>query len=135
LHLKHPPVDVDSLDWEHRLLATAEQPPAGGARTGAGSRRLNLVLVSRRPHLADPLGAGPPCRPGRPARCRHGARPFARVSGGAVHPTKPCPAATAAAAAITPNPSVPRTVAHRHRPGPHRPERDGHLARAPTAHQ
>lgn len=44
----------------------AEQPAAGGARTGAGSRRLNLVLVSRSPRLADPVGAGPLCRPGRP---------------------------------------------------------------------
>jgi hypothetical protein len=102
---------------------TAEQPPAGGAHTGAGSRRVNLVLVSRAPRLADPLGAGPPCRPGRPTRCRHGAWPFARVSGRAVHPTKPCPAATAAAAASAPNPQRRSNVAHRHRLGPHRPER------------
>jgi hypothetical protein len=99
---------------------TAEQTPAGGDRTGAGSRRLNLVLVSRPPVWLSP-GRGPLCRPGRPARCRHGAWPFARVSGRAVHPTKPCPAATAAAAATAPNPT--RTVAHRHRPGPHRSER------------
>ena len=92
----------------------AEQPPAGGAHTGAGSRRVNLVLVSRAPRLADPLGAGPPCRPGRPTRCR-GAWPFARVSGRAVHPTKPCPAATAAAAASAPNPQRRSNVAHRHR--------------------
>jgi hypothetical protein len=37
---------------------TAEQPPAGGAHTGAGSRRVNLVLVSRAPRLADPLAPG-----------------------------------------------------------------------------
>jgi hypothetical protein len=28
LHLKHPPVDADSLNWEHRLLA---QPPEARA--------------------------------------------------------------------------------------------------------
>ena len=105
---------------EHRWLAWAR----------SGVRSETPGVAAGPPRLADPLGAGPPCRPGRPACCRHGAGPFARVSGRAVHPTKPCPAARAAAAAAAPNPSVPRTVAHRHRPGPHRPERLGHLARA-----
>jgi hypothetical protein len=100
---------------------TAEQTPAGGARTGAGSRRLNLVLVSRPPVWLTPgRGATVPARttgtlsPRCLAVCTR-----LRSS----HPTKPCPAATAAAAATAPNLSVARTVAHRHRPGSHRSER------------
>ena len=120
LHLKRPQIDADSLTWEHRLLAKLEQTPAGGARPGAGSRWLNLVLVSRPPRLADPPGRrvtvlarttdtlSPWCwavctrlRSRRPPRPNH-----ARLL------QQPAPA-------TAPNPSVSRTVAHRHRPSPH----------------
>jgi hypothetical protein len=122
LHLKHPPVGADSLNWEHRLLAQLNKHLPEALAPVQALDGSTWFWFSRPPRLADPLGAAPLCRPGRPACCRHGARPFARVSGRGVHPTKPCPAARAAAAAAAPNPSIPGTVAHPHRPGPHRPE-------------
>jgi hypothetical protein len=87
---------------------TAEQTPAGGDRTGAGSRRLNLVLVSRPPvwltpgpgHCAGPedrhavatvlgrLHASPSTRQTMPgcysSHCRHCAESQRRSNRGAL---------------------------------------------------
>jgi hypothetical protein len=55
LHVKHPPIDVDSLIWEHRLLALLQfQLPEIPAPL---HQALSETAISRVPHRVTTLSS------------------------------------------------------------------------------